>query len=362
MNEMYMRRALELAKKGRGYVSPNPLVGAVIVRDGAIIGEGYHMKYGENHAEINAINSVKDKELLRGSELYVNLEPCAHYGKTPPCAVEIVKHGFSKVVIGALDINEKVSGKGVRILKDAGIEVIVGVLEEECYKLNEVFYKFIKYKRPYVVSKWAQSIDGKISTEDGDSKWISCEESRKYVHKLRNNYSSIMCGVETIIKDNPLLTCRIDGGSNPIRFILDTHCRIPYDAAVVSGDYIKDTYIVVGEDEDNDRIYRLKQKGVNILRCPIKDKRIDIEKLCEIIGKMNIDSILIEGGSSINASAIKANIVDKIYVFIAPKIIGNEGKGSVGNLDIDLIKNCVNIHDYKSRAIGSDIVIEGYIN
>lgn len=356
-----MRRALELASRGAGNVNPNPLVGAVIVKDGEIIGEGYHQKYGENHAEVNAILSVKDKNLLRTSTIYVNLEPCAHYGKTPPCAEAIVKYGFKRVVIGALDVNERVAGKGVKILKDNGIEVKIGVLEEECLKLNEIFYKFISTNKPFVISKWASTLDGKISTRTGDSKWISSEESRQYVHNIRNRVAGILVGVDTVIKDDPLLTCRIENGVNPIRFILDTTGRTPIDAQILKLDNGKNTFIVVGENISEENIEKFKKSNIEMIKCATKSEKICLKSLMKIIGEMKIDSLLIEGGGKVHASAIKEGIVDKIITFIAPKIVGSEGKDSIGELNIVLMKDAISLKNVTYRNLGEDLVIEGYV-
>lgn len=361
MDEIFMKRTLELAAKGAGNVNPNPLVGAVIVRNGEIIGEGYHHKYGENHAEVNAILSVEDKSLLKASTIYVNLEPCAHYGKTPPCAEAIVKYGFKRVVIGALDVNKRVAGKGVKILEDNGIKVKIGVLEKECLALNEIFYKFIAKNEPFVISKWASTLDGKISTHTGDSKWISSEESRQYVHNLRNRVAGILVGVDTVIKDDPLLTCRIENGVNPVRFILDTNGRTPIDAKILEINNGKNTFIVVDEKIDEVKIEKFINKGVGIIKCSTKEGKICLKSLMKIIGEMKIDSILIEGGSKVHASALKAGIVDKVIAFIAPKIIGAEGKYSIGDLNLDLMKDAITLKNPTYKTLGGDLVIEAYL-
>lgn len=220
LNQEYMRLAIEIAKKGAGKVNPNPMVGAVIVKDERVIGQGYHKYYGGNHAEVNAFENLSDNP--EGATIYVTLEPCSHYGKTPPCVDKIIANKISKVVVGTLDPNPLVEGRGIKALKEAGIEVITGVLEEECKKLNEVFMKYILCKRPFVVLKTAMTLDGKIATESGESKWITSDKSRQEVHKLRNKLSAIMVGVNTVIKDNPELTCRLEGGKNPVRIIVDS--------------------------------------------------------------------------------------------------------------------------------------------
>lgn len=360
MDKIYMKRALELAALGKGNVSPNPMVGAVIVKNGKIIGEGYHNRYGDNHAEVNAFeNSTED---VRGAIMYVTLEPCAHYGKTPPCAKRIVEEGIKKVVIGVLDPNPLVAGKGVKILKDAGIEVVVGVLEEECRKINEIFMKYIETSRPFVLMKYAMSLDGKISTVTGKSKWISCEESRRDVHELRNNLSAIMVGINTVIKDNPMLNCRIEGGNNPIRIIVDSKLRTPLDSNIVNtADKIR-TIVATTDKVDNDKIKALEEKSVEVLIVKTKDGRVDISKLMNKLGEKKIDSILLEGGSELNFSCMQEGIVDKVRIYIAPMVLGgHNAKGAVGGKGVTEILDAFRIEDIDVSTLGSDIVVEGYV-
>ena len=361
MDKVYMKRALELAELGRGKVAPNPMVGAVIVKAGKIIGEGYHKKYGDNHAEVNAFENATED--VSGATLYVTLEPCAHYGKTPPCAKRIVKEGIKKVVIGVLDPNPLVAGKGVNILKDAGIEVVVGVLEEECRKINEVFMKYIKTSRPFVLMKYAMSLDGKISTATGKSKWISCEKSRRDVHKLRNNLSAIMVGINTVIKDNPMLNCRIEGGNDPIRIIVDSNLRIPLDSKIVNTSNNISTIVATTHKADKDKIKLLEERNVEVIVAKEKDGRVDITSLIDKLGEKKIDSILLEGGSEINFSCLQEGIVDKVRIYIAPKILGgNNAKGAVGGRGVSEIIDSFNIENIDISTIGSDIVVEGYVN
>lgn len=360
MDKVYMKRALELAELGRGKVAPNPMVGAVIVKAGKIIGEGYHKKYGDNHAEVNAFENATED--VSGATLYVTLEPCAHYGKTPPCAKRIVKEGIKKVVIGVLDPNPLVAGKGVNILKDAGIEVVVGVLEEECRKINEVFMKYIKTSRPFVLMKYAMSLDGKISTATGKSKWISCEKSRRDVHKLRNNLSAIMVGINTVIKDNPMLNCRIEGGNDPIRIIVDSNLRIPLDSKIVNTSNNISTIVATTHKADKDKIKLLEERNVEVIVAKEKDGRVDITSLIDKLGEKKIDSILLEGGSEINFSCLQEGIVDKVRIYIAPKILGgNNAKGAVGGRGVSEIIDSFNIENIDISTIGSDIVVEGYV-
>ena len=258
--EEYMKRALELAERGRGRTSPNPVVGAVIVRDGAVIGEGWHKKCGENHAEINAFeDAARRGEDVRGADMYVTLEPCSHYGRTPPCAKAIIGHGIKRVHIGILDPNPKVAGRGVRMMKAAGIHVESGILEEECRRINEIFLKYITTKTPFVVMKTAMTLDGKIAACTGDSKWVTGEESRRAVQEMRNRLTGIMVGIGTVLADDPRLTCRLEGGRDPVRIIADTHLRIPLDAKV-----LKDDNCIIAAAEDCDP-WKRKELGSRVL-------------------------------------------------------------------------------------------------
>lgn len=383
-DEYYMRRAIELAKKGLGFTNPNPLVGAVIVKDGEIIGEGYHAKYGELHAERNAIASLKKS--AKGATIYVTLEPCCHYGKTPPCTEAILEQGIKRVVIGSRDPNPKVAGKGAQILRNAGVIVEEDFLCNECDKLNDVFFHYITTKTPYVVSKYAMSADGKIATVTKASKWISNEKSRMIVQKMRATYMGIMVGIGTVLADNPMLNVRLSELSadsnlqkprNPIRIICDSRLRIPLDCnicktaneiptiVVYSGKsfLIEDKTVVIDEadldksfgfgesksetakhdstysscslacfleDKKND----LEKCGIELIESGSDDGHIDLNKLMKILGKKGIDSILLEGGGTLNFAAFEAGIVNEVNVFVAPKIIGGssaltpvEGKG-----------------------------------
>lgn len=360
MAEGFMRRALELAAKGEGKVNPNPLVGAVIVKDNRIIGEGYHEYYGGNHAEINAIKN--SKESLEGATIYVTLEPCHHYGKTPPCVDEIIKRKFSKVVIGQVDPNPLVAGKSVEKLKTHGIEVRVGVLEEECKKLNEVFNKYILINKPYVVLKAAMSLDGKIATASGESMWITGEISRENVHKLRNKYSAIMVGVNTVIKDNPSLTCRLVNGRNPVRVIVDSSLRIPLESKVLDINNNSRCIIATSQKASREKITELKDKGIEILILPLKDEKVDIKELIEALGKLKIDSILLEGGGTLNFSFLEEGLVDKVQFYIAPKLIGGkDAKTPIEGIGIKRLSEHFEIDDMQINKLGEDLLIEGYL-
>lgn len=355
-----MELALQLAEKGVGYVNPNPLVGAVIVKDNKIIGKGYHEKYGQAHAEVNAINRAKEE--IKGSTMYVTLEPCSHYGKTPPCVDKIIENKISKVVIGTLDPNPLVSGNGVRKLRESGIEVVTGVLEDKCKKINEVFIKYITKKIPYVVLKSAMSLDGKIATYTGESKWITGEDSRKEVHRLRNKLSSIMVGVNTVIMDNPELTYRLGEGRNPVRIIVDSSLRIPTNSKVVSDNYRNNTIIATTELSSKDKVKELESLGVQVLIIKSKNNKVDLNDLAITLGEKGIDSILLEGGATLNYSALEAKIVDKIQIYIAPKLIGGEtSKTPIGGKGIDVLKDVFKVSDIAMKSVGGDILIEGYL-
>ena len=363
MDKKFMEYALELAERGRGFVSPNPLVGAVIVKEGKIIGEGYHEKFGQAHAEVNAIKNARED--VKGSTIYVSLEPCSHYGKTPPCVDLIIESRIKKVIVGMVDPNPLVSGRGIDILRKNNIEVHVGLLEEDCKRLNEVFIKYIDTGKPFCLLKAAMTLDGKISTYTGDSKWISSEKSREYVHKLRHEFSGIMVGIETVIRDNPTLNTRIKGfqGKNPIRIVLDSRLRIPMDSNIVATANEISTIVATGEFSNLERIRKLEEKSIKIIRIPLKDGKIDMNILMEKLGNMGIDSILIEGGANVNYSSLEANLVDKLAFFIAPKLLGGKNaKTPVEGQGIEKISSSIKIKDMKSKYIGEDLLIEGYID
>ena len=360
LNEKFMKLAIELAKKGEGNVNPNPMVGAVIVKDEKIIGQGYHERCGESHAEVNAFRSLKED--ASGATMYVTLEPCSHYGKTPPCADKIIENNISKVVIGMVDPNPLVSGKGIEKLENAGIEVEVGVLEEECIKLNEVFIKYITTKRPFIVLKAAMSLDGKIATKTGESKWISSEESRLQVHNLRNKLSGIMVGVNTVIEDNPELTSRIEGGNDPIRIIVDSTLRIPMDSNVLQNKDNK-TIIATTSKANTEKMQEILNKGVRVLTVNENNGKVDLSELITKLGQLNIDSILLEGGATLNYSALDEGIVDKVMMYISAKIIGGEkSKTPVGGNGIDKLQEAFKIRDINISVVGEDILLEGYIS
>lgn len=355
----YMEIALELAKRGCGFVNPNPMVGAVIVKDNEIISKGYHERYGGFHAERNAILNCKSS--MDGATIYVTLEPCCHYGKTPPCTDLIIKSGISKVVIGSLDPNPLVSGKGVKILRDNGIEVVENVLKEECDKLNEGFFHYILKKRPYVVMKYAMTIDGKIATYSGKSKWITGEEARYRVHQDRHRYSAIMVGIGTVLMDDPMLNCRIKDSKNPIRIICDTNLKTPIDSKIVKTAVDIPTIICTAcKDKEHQQQYI--DRGCKVIEVPKKDNHVDLNILMDKLGQEEIDSILLEGGGTLNWSALDSGIVNKVQTYIAPKIFGGiEAKSPVAGMGIENPNNAFYLKNKNIIQLGEDILIESEV-
>jgi len=360
LDDLYMRMALELARKGKGWTTPNPLVGAVIVKGGRVIGQGYHQKYGQPHAEVNAIASAKED--VTGATLYVTLEPCSHFGKTPPCSDLLIDKNIKRVVVGTLDPNPLVAGKGIERLRSNGIEVVTGVLEEESQKLNEIFIKYIVTKEPFVVMKNAMSLDGKIATVTGESQWISGESSRKQVHSLRHELAGIMVGIETIIKDDPQLTSRTLNSRNPIRIVVDSQLRIPIDSKVLTQQDKAKTIVATTKSANKEKVDTLKQMGIEVIVTKEKLGRVDLQELMKVLGAKGIDSILLEGGATLNFSALEEGIVDKIQSYIAPKIIGGkEAKTAVEGAGIQSLKSAFQIDRMTSVMVGEDLFVEGYI-
>ncbi|MFO7887394.1 MAG: bifunctional diaminohydroxyphosphoribosylaminopyrimidine deaminase/5-amino-6-(5-phosphoribosylamino)uracil reductase RibD [Eubacteriales bacterium] len=362
MEEKYMKKALELAKLGEGYTSPNPLVGALIVKKGKIIAEGYHEKYGENHAEVNAF--LDASEDVKGADMYVTLEPCSHQGKTPPCADRIVKEGIKRVFIGMKDPNPLVAGRGVEILEKNGIEVKSGILEKEAVELNEIFIKYITENKPFCILKTAMSLDGKIATSSGDSKWISNEKSRKYVHQLRHRVSGIMVGIGTVLADDPMLTTRLENkkGKDPHRIIIDTEGRIPLDSKILNLKSHSKTIIATTEKISSEKVRSLEDKNAEVVICPLKNNKVDLNYLFDYLAKMGIDSILVEGESTLNESLLKENLIDKVITFIAPKIIGgSHAKTPVAGEGFKYVKDAVKLENIKTKYFDEDIMISGYI-
>ena len=357
MNEAdYMRRAIELAKKGEGFTNPNPLVGAVIVKDNKIIGEGYHERIGGLHAERNAIASLT--ESAEGATIYVTLEPCCHYGKTPPCTEAIIEQKIAKVVIGSRDPNPKVSGKGAEILRREGIEVVEDFLREECDRLNDVFFHYITQRTPYVVMKYAMTADGKIATKSGASKWITGETARNVVQKMRHRYMGIMVGINTVLADNPMLTTRIDGLTSPVRIICDSKLNIPKDSNICKSAKDYKTIVAYCGGDENKKT-ELTNLGIELIHCPDKENKIDLNYLMERLGEEGIDSILLEGGGTLNESALRAGIVRRVMVFVAPKIFGGEKSMSpVRGIGVETPDESVKLNLIDITQIDEDILLE----
>ena len=356
MERKYMERAIELAKRARGFTSPNPMVGAVIVKDGKVIGEGYHERCGELHAERNALASLT--ESAEGATIYVTLEPCCHYGKTPPCTEAIIEHKLAKVVIGSRDPNPLVSGKGAAILRKAGIEVVEDFIREECDAINPIFFHYITTKRPYVAMKYAMTMDGKIATRTGASKWITGEAARNHVQTLRHAYKGIMVGIGTVLADNPMLNCRMQGGIDPVRIVCDTHLRIPMDCQIVQTADTIETILATSTNE-KEKIDQLIKKGVQILQIPEKDGCIDLNLLMQTLGEKGIDSILLEGGGRLNDSFLREKLIQKAYVYLAPKIFGGEdAKTPVEGIGVSLPEQSANFKLQQIQQIEEDILLE----
>jgi len=357
-DESYIQLTLELAKRGIGKVSPNPLVGCVITKNNKIIGAGFHTKYGDDHAEINAINSTQ--ETLEGSTLYVNLEPCSHYGNTPPCVDRIIREKIKRVVIGTLDVNPLVNGKSIKKLKDAGVEVKAGLLEKECIELNKFFFKLISKKLPYVTLKAAATLDGKIADVNSNSEWISSSESRKYVHSLRNKYDAVLIGANTALIDNPQLTVRHIDGRNPWRIILDTKLSLPLNLKLFQKNFDKRTVLVISENglKKKRKLGELEKIGVKIIIVKKQvNNKTDLKFLLKELAKLNITSVLVEGGSKIFTSFIKQKLFDDLLVFISPKLIG-EGVLVIQNIGINSIKDAINLKLKSCEVIADDIIAE----
>lgn len=359
-DEFYMSEALRLAKNAMGRTSPNPLVGAVIVKEGRIIAEGWHRRAGTPHAEIHALNMAG--ELARGATVYVTLEPCSHYGRTGPCANALVEAGVAKVVVAMLDPNPKVAGRGVKILQDAGIEVVTGVLEQEAKQLNEVFLKWITQEMPFVALKTAMSLDGKIATATGQSQWITNEASRLRTHELRDIHDGIMVGINTALKDNPSLTTRLPGGrgKNPVRIVVDSKGRLPLESNLVRDGQAR-TIVAVSEAARPQAVQALGEAGVQVI-CAGKD-RVDLPQLLKKLAKMNICSILVEGGGQLNFSLLEAGLVDKVYAFIAPKLIGGRAALTpVEGAGFGELSQAVKLKEATTELIDGDILITANVD
>ncbi|MDY4971340.1 MAG: bifunctional diaminohydroxyphosphoribosylaminopyrimidine deaminase/5-amino-6-(5-phosphoribosylamino)uracil reductase RibD [Lachnospiraceae bacterium] len=359
-----MRLALELAKKGCGKVNPNPLVGAVIVKDGNVIGSGYHTRYGNLHAEREAFASLTDPGDAQGADLYVTLEPCCHYGKQPPCTEAILEHKIARVFIGSSDPNPLVAGKGVKLLRSHGIQVTEHMLKAECDRLNEVFFHYMKTKRPYVVMKYAMTMDGKIATASGKSRWITGEIARRHVHEDRNRYMAIMVGIQTVLKDDPMLNCRLEGGRNPVRIVCDSCLRLPEDSQLVkSAGEIPLWIAAVQPETDSGKAERLKAAGCRILYVDADENcHVDLKKLMELLGQEGIDSILLEGGAQLHESALRSGIVNKVQTYIAPKLFGGKAAPSpLGGSGVDAPDEAWLLSEPVITGLGPDLLLESEV-
>ena len=355
----YMRRAISLAVKGAGRVSPNPMVGAVIVKDGEIIGEGWHECYGQLHAERNALKScTKSPE---GADMYVTLEPCCHYGKNPPCTEAVIDAKIKRVFVGSFDPNPLVAGKGIQMIRDNGIEVIEDVLRDECDAINEIFFHYITTKTPFVMMKYAMTMDGKIACHTGESKWVTGEEARENVQLDRNKFKAIMVGIGTVLADNPMLTCRLENGVNPIRIVCDSHLQIPLECNIASTAREIPTIIATCCD-DAEKCGKLIKMGCQIVKTNAENGRVDLRELMKILGEMKIDSILLEGGAELNWSALNCGIVQKVQTYIAPKIFGgNTSKTAVEGVGVDMPSQAFMLEKTSVSRIGEDILIESRV-
>lgn len=362
--EEYMRRALELARKGEGHTSPNPMVGCVVVKDGRIISEGYHEKYGEFHAERNAL--TRCTEDTAGADLYVTLEPCCHQGKTPPCTDIIIEKKIARVFVGSMDSNPLVAGKGVQILRDHGIYVETGILDAECRKLNEVFYHYIATKTPFVVMKYAMTLDGKIACATGDSKWVTGEIARTQVHRMRGRYRGIMVGIGTVLADDPMLNCRVEGGVDPVRIICDSNLHIPTESQIVKTASDIETIVACSQEaleseRKQEKIRRLKESGIQIIGTE-GAHGVNLMELMKELGGQNIDSILLEGGGTLNAFALEDGIVNKVYAYIAGKLIGGmDARSPVEGMGIDRMADAITLQNMEIEKLGDDFCIVGYV-
>ncbi|MFZ3056438.1 MAG: bifunctional diaminohydroxyphosphoribosylaminopyrimidine deaminase/5-amino-6-(5-phosphoribosylamino)uracil reductase RibD [Smithella sp.] len=355
-DEYYMKLAIALARKGRFYVGPNPMVGAVIVKKGMIIGRGYHQRFGGNHAEINAIHNAGED--IAGSTLYVTLEPCCHEGKTPPCTDSIIKNKIARVVIGTIDSNPLVSCQGINYLQSCGIEVKTGVLENECRKLNEKFFHYIETGLPFVTVKYAQTLDGRIATATGESQWISSTASLKFAHQLRAEHDAILVGRKTVDKDNPELTVRLVKGRNPLRVIVDSELKISPTAKVLQNISKSPTLIATIKKPDDARFKRIAATGAEIITVKAdKDGRVDLRTLFKFLAERKISSVLVEGGAQIITSVLKNNLANRIVTVIAPKIIG-KGIEAVGDLNITNLDLAKILSIQKVTRNGNDIIID----
>ena len=352
----WMLRACALAEKGSGFVNPNPQVGCVIVKNGAVIGEGYHERYGTLHAERNALKNCTEDPC--GADMYVTLEPCCHYGKNPPCTEAVIAAGIRRVIVGSDDPNPLVAGKGIRQLRDAGIEVETCVCKAECDRLNRIFFHYITTKTPYCILKAAMTADGKTATRTGSSKWITGEEARAHVHQTRGRVAAVMCGIGTVLADDPMLNCRLPGAHNPVRVICDSRLRISMTSKLVqtSGEI---PTVVAACVPDPEKQAELERAGVRVLMLPSENGRVSLRALMQELGRMQLDSVLIEGGAELHEAALRAGIVQQIQIYIAPKIFGGkDAKPAIGGLGVETAADAYLLSAPEIIRFGDDILLE----
>jgi|MudIll2142460700_1097286.scaffolds.fasta_scaffold22357_3 diaminohydroxyphosphoribosylaminopyrimidine deaminase/5-amino-6-(5-phosphoribosylamino)uracil reductase len=358
----YMRRALDLAARARGRTSPNPMVGAVLVNEGGVVGEGFHAFAGSDHAELEALRAAESA--AAGATLYVTLEPCCHFGRTPPCVDRIIKAGIRRVVAACEDPNPAVSGKGFATLRAAGLTVDVGVLEQEAAHLNEAFFTYIRTGRPFVILKAAASLDGKIATQTGDSRWITGESARQHVHHLRDEVDAVLVGIGTVLRDDPMLTTRLGklDQRDPARVVVDNLARLPLRAQVINRASTAPTIVAVSEMAPRARLEALEREGVQALVVPASPRRVSLAHLMDALGKMGFLSVMIEGGAEINASALQEGVVDKLLLFLAPVLIGGKSTPTaVGGEGIETLRQATRVRDVRVERFGEDILIQGYL-
>jgi len=362
-DEAYMRLALRLAARGRGKTSPNPMVGAVLVKQGRIIGQGYHRGPGMPHAEMVALQAAGTK--APGATLYTNLEPCCHFEKrTPPCTKSLIQQKIRKVVVAIRDPNFQVQGRGLWELKKAGVLVREGILRQEASRLNEAYIKSMTQRRPFVILKVAQSLDGKIATSTGESRWITSEPARVYIHRLRAQVDAVMIGISTLLQDDPRLTVRVGARATrqPLRIVVDSTLRIPFNAQVIQQTSSGEALVATTPQASQARIRELEKRGVRVLVVKERQGQVDLIDLMRLLGEMEVMSVMIEGGSELNASAVRQGIVDKVLFFISPRIIGGQdAKGSVGGASPRHLSASIPLRDFKVRRVGPDLLVEGYV-
>ena len=354
----YMRQAVALARRGTGWTAPNPLVGAVVVKDGKVIGRGYHARCGGLHAERAALADCTVSP--RGATMYVTLEPCCHQGRQPPCTDAILAAGIARVVVGSDDPNPLVAGKGLEILRRGGVEVVSGVLREACDALNPVFFHFIRTKRPYVVMKYAMTMDGKIATRTGASRWITGEAARRRVHRDRHRYTAIMAGVGTVLADDPMLNCRIKGGKNPVRIICDTHLRTPLTSQIVRTAGEIPTILATCAEPSLYGPYL--DAHCQVWTLPERDGHVDLDALMDRLGSAGIDSVLLEGGGTLNWAALESGIVQRVQAYVAPKLFGGDAKSPVEGQGVALPDQAVALKNTRISRVGEDILLESEVD